>query len=74
MAKVISSTIFRHFHQMINAQFEFRKKSENYPLVEEFFDKSPFWRRILGYFDGYALIYKELCRIMSSNNLQEILI
>ena len=27
---------------MTNAQFEVSKKSENYPLVEEFFDKSSF--------------------------------
>lgn len=59
---------------MTNAQFEVSKKSENYPLVEEFFDKSPFCRRILGYLDGYALIYKELRWIMLSNDLQEILI
>ena len=66
--------IFAIFRQMINAQLEVSRKSENYPLVEEFFDKSSFCLRILGYLDGYALIYKELRWIMLSNDLQEILI
>ena len=72
MAKVIPSTKFRHFSP--NNQLEVSRKSENYPLVEEFFDKSSFCLRILGYLDGYALIYKELRWIMLSNDLQEILI